>query len=161
MTVRLPFCRFLAIFIFFTFLPIYLVFMVQFSKNFQLKILKLNFLRLKKRNNGGETAFQQVLGYFNMFYIFPHIFGVFGPIFKNFWDISIKILFSIVISIFYVVIIQNKVSCLLSILDFKKYTLNLLLLIPIHNFCASLLMDVVILVVYYFSVGDIEKFQLW
>ena len=37
-----------------------------------------------------------------------------------------------------------------SILDFNKYTLNLLLHIPIHNFCASLLMDVVILV--YFAI---------
>ena len=96
MMVRLPFCRFLAIFIFFRFSPISLVFMVQFSKSFQLKISKLNFLSFEENNNDGQTAFLQVFGYFYIFQIFPHIFGVYGPIFKKFSVKDIKIKFPVV-----------------------------------------------------------------
>ena len=55
MTVRLPFCRFLAIFIFFTFSPISLVFINRFSKNFQLKISKLNIPSFEKNNNDRQS----------------------------------------------------------------------------------------------------------
>ena len=55
MTVRLPFCRFLAIFIFFIFSPISLVFINRFSKFFQLKISKLNFPSFEKNNNDRQS----------------------------------------------------------------------------------------------------------
>jgi len=93
MTVRLPFCRFWAIFIIFTFSPISLVFMAQFSKFFELKISKLDFLSFEENNNDGQTAFLQVFGYFLYFSDFSHIFGVYGPIFKKFSVKDIKIKF--------------------------------------------------------------------
>ncbi len=79
------------------------------------------------------------------FWLFLHIsHGVFGPIFKFFWYDSIKIFVPIVLSIQYTIyfdrfkssykigfvfIFSNK-----SILDFYKYSLNLLVRIPIHDF---------------------------
>ena len=44
----------------------------------------------------GQTAFLQGFGYFQIFYIFPHIFGVYDPIFKIFSVLDIKIKFPVV-----------------------------------------------------------------
>ena len=70
--------------------------MVRFSKFFQLKISKLNFPSFEENNNDGQTAFLQVFGYFYIFHISPHIFGVYGPIFEIFSVKDIKIKFPVV-----------------------------------------------------------------
>ena len=97
MPVGLLFSRFQAIFKFFYFFSISLVFMVRFSKFFHLQISKLNFPSIKDNNHDGPTAFLQVLGYFYIFHIFLHIFGVYGPIFKTFSVLDIKIKYSVVL----------------------------------------------------------------
>ena len=95
MTVRLPLSRFQAIFVFFTFFSISLVFMVRFPNFFQLYISKLNFLSFKENNYDGQTPFKQVLGYFCILHIFLHIFGVLWSDFQNFFSFKY----------------QNEISC--------------------------------------------------
>jgi len=70
--------------------------MDRFSKFFQLKISKLNIPSFEENNNDGQTAFLQVFGYFYIFHIFPHIFGVYGPIFEIFSVKDIKIKFPVI-----------------------------------------------------------------
>ena len=89
MTVRLPFCRFLAIFIFFTFSPISLVFMIRFSKFFQLYISKSNFTLFEENNYDSQTAFLQVFGYF-IFFTFSPISLVFLVRFSKFFQLKIS-----------------------------------------------------------------------
>ena len=69
MTVRLSLSRFQAIFVFFTFSSIPLVFMVRF----QLQISKLNFLSFKENYLDGQTVFLQVFGYFLIFPLFASL----------------------------------------------------------------------------------------
>ena len=79
------FCRFLAILYFFTFSPISLVFLVQFSNFFQLKMLKLNFPSFEENNNNGQTAFLQGFGYFYFFLHFsPYLWCLWSD-FQNFF----------------------------------------------------------------------------
>ena len=76
MTVRLLFCRFLAIFKFFhifdVYSPIFLFFKV--------KDLKIKFPVVLRKHAWRSDCFLAGFCYFYMFYIFPHIFGVFGTI---------------------------------------------------------------------------------
>ena len=125
-----------------------------------------------------RLPFLQVFGYFYIFYIFSHIFGVYDPIFKIFSVIHIKIKFHIVwrkqlwqsdclfagFSYFYIFFTFFSIS-LVFMVRFPKFfqlyisTSNFLLFREnnLHFkstftyshpwfFCASLLMDVVILV---------------
>ena len=72
--------------------------MVKFSKNeLDNKDTKLNFPSFKENIHGLLAGFW----FFNTFHKFPHIFGVYGPIFKNLVVYVIKITFPDVLRNYY------------------------------------------------------------
>ena len=72
--------------------------MVKFKKNeLDNKDTKLNFPSFKENIHGLLAGFW----FFYMFYKFPHIFGVYGPIFKNLVVYVIKITFPDVLRNYY------------------------------------------------------------
>ena len=94
--------------IFNTFFHIFSVYGPIFQIFKVFKDLKINFFVVLRNNHGGQTAFYQVFSYFYMFYIFPKLFVYFDPIFKLFWDISIKTIFLIVMNIFNIIYFDHR-----------------------------------------------------